>query len=702
MVTITIKGRPFALEDAFGQAVGHLQAGNFAQVVDICRAIVALAPDHFRAQHGIGLGLHRMGQSFQALPYIRAALQINPAYYEAHINLGNVLRESGQPEEALACFLRAADLRPEAPLPHFNAGNALSDLGRLQEALERYSRALELDAAYLDPLPGRARIFSILKEHEKAAADYRRFLASCPDHWNATYYLGTQLAELGRHDEAACCYRRAISLDPTQHDPWLALGNFLAAGVARGEPSGLDEAIDCYREALDHGATDTRVNVGLGNLLLARGDLDAALNEYRQAMEQNPDHIQANSCYVMSLHYHPAPQLPELYREAARWHSRFAAKVPKLTGHGNLPDPDRRLRIGYLSADLWRHPVGFHLMPALYHHSERFEIYCYHNNPNADLYTERLRSYSDGWRVIADLSDEAVQDMVLADGIDILVDLSGHTGGNRLLLFARKPAPVQVSWLGYHFSTGLKEIDYILMDDNAVLPGEERWFSEQVVRLPQTRFCYEPPPYAPEVAPLPASRNGCITFGSFNNLAKVTPQVVRLWARLLSALPGSRLLIKSSALAGEAASQRFLRDFADQGIAPERLILRGQSEHKTMLAEYGDVDIALDPFPFNGGITSCEALWMGVPVLTLTGDRPIARQSTAFLRTIGLTDFVAGNEEEYCALASRWADNISELALIRSGLRRLMKNSLLCDGKRFSANLESAYREMWRNWCGSR
>ncbi|HEY6838681.1 MAG TPA: tetratricopeptide repeat protein, partial [Geobacteraceae bacterium] len=590
----------------------------------------------------------------------------------------------------------------DAPVGQFNIGNVLNDLALPREAVEYYTRAVSLDPSFVDAHFGKASTLYAVKDFEAACTAYRNVLALRPDHCEAAYGLAMGLAELGQHEEAASWFRRAIALDPGKRDAYLALGNLLSMRVDHQDPSGLDEAIDCYRKVLVMKPDDAKSRARLGNMLLVQGKIDETLSEYRLALEYTPDLIDAHSCYLMSMQYHPAPQLSELYEESVKWYRKFAAPVPKITGHRNGREPERRLRIGYVSADFKRHPVGFHLMPVLQHHdAERFEVYCYSNEVRTDFYTDRMQSYVDNWRTIDGLDDEVVQNMIVDDKIDILVDLAGHTSGNRLLLFARRPAPVQVSWLGYFFSTGLAEIDYIIMDETAVLPGEERWFAEKVVRLPDTRFCYEPVPYAPEVAPLPAERNRYITFGSFNNLAKVTPQVVRLWARVLREIPDARLLIKSPAFHGAAAREHFQSLFAKEGIVPERLILRGQSEHIAMLGEYGDMDIALDPFPFNGGITTCEALWMGVPVLTLTGNRPIARQTTAFLRAVGMPEFIARSEDEYCELARRWAERIEALVEIRQQLRRKMRDSLLCDGKRFTANLESAYRQMWRAWCES-
>lgn len=299
------------------------------------------------------------------------------------------------------------------------------------------------------------------------------------------------------------------------------------------------------------------------------------------------------------------------------------------------------------------------------------------------------------------MSDADLAAQIRADGIDILVDLSGHTAGNRLTVFGRKPAPVQAAWLGYFNTTGVGAIDYVLMDAATVPEGGERWFTEEVVRLPEGRFCYAPPDYAPPVAPLPARARGHVTFGSFNNMAKVTPAVIELWAAVLQAVPGARLILKWKSLADAAECDRLRQAFAAHAIAPERLELRGPTPHREMLTEYGDVDIALDPFPFCGGLTSCEALWMGVPIVTLPGSRPVSRQTLGFLNQLDASELAAPSAARYVAIAAELAGDLDRLATLRADLRARMAGSSLCDGARFTRGLEAAYRTMWRRWCGA-
>jgi predicted O-linked N-acetylglucosamine transferase (SPINDLY family) len=359
--------------------------------------------------------------------------------------------------------------------------------------------------------------------------------------------------------------------------------------------------------------------------------------------------------------------------------------------------------VGYVSADFNCHPVGFFLAPVFANHDrETIDVVGYSNGVRRDWLTRQLREQCTGWRSLTGLSDRAAAAMVAADGIDILVDLSGHTWGNRLGVFARKPAPVQLSWLGFWGTTGLSAIDYILSDATTIPAGEEALYSETVFRLPVNRFCYHAPHFAPAPAPPPCLAGGPVTFGSFNDTRKLSGDVIQLWARILHETPGTRLLLKSSPLADPALRRTSLAAFADHGVTAERLILRASTPHPDMLAEYADVDIALDPFPFSGGMTSCEALWMGVPVVTLPGRRAVSRQTLGFLQVLGLPGLVAASADDYVRIASSLAADRPRLASLRQTLRHRMAGSLLCDGAAFTRNLEAAYRTMWQAWCATR
>jgi predicted O-linked N-acetylglucosamine transferase (SPINDLY family) len=402
---------------------------------------------------------------------------------------------------------------------------------------------------------------------------------------------------------------------------------------------------------------------------------------------------------LLTQHYSNSISNAELFAAARRFGESFEGKATARI-FANDRTPARRLRIGYVSGDFLQHPVGFLLARVLEAHDRgAVEIFCYANDAKVDDMTNRLRGAADHWRSIVGVSNADAAALIQRDGIDLLVDLSGHTAKNRLPLFALRAAPVQVAWLGYFGTTGLGAMDYLLMDEAAVPRGEERWYTEAVIRLPHGRFCYAPPDYASAPAEPPSIRRGYATFGSFNNIAKLGPDVVSLWAGVLRATPGSRLLLKWQSLDDDNERRRLGEAFLAAGLAPERLELQGFSPHAEMLAQYGAIDIALDPFPFGGGLTSCEALWMGVPVVTLPGDRPASRQSVGFLDHVGLNDCVARSPAEYVECAAALAADSARLTALRRSLRSRMTASPLCNGALFTPTLEAAFREMWRRWC---
>jgi predicted O-linked N-acetylglucosamine transferase (SPINDLY family) len=399
--------------------------------------------------------------------------------------------------------------------------------------------------------------------------------------------------------------------------------------------------------------------------------------------------------------FSPAFDDRALLAEAARWEEQHAAPLRRfILPHANRPDADRRLKVGYVSPNFWRHVICHFLAPLLEGHDHAaFEIYCYASVKRPDQTTARFRKSADVWRDVLGMSDEALSAQVRADGIDILVDLTQHMADSRLLAFARKPAPVQVAWLAYPGTTGLRSIDYRFTDawlepDGA--PGLES--VERPVRLPDSWFCFDPIDEYPQPGELPALRTGQVSFGCLNNFCKVNDAVLQLWARVLQAVPGSRLLLRCPP--DSATRDRVWQFFASQGIAAERVeLLRRTRTREEFLQLFARIDVALDPFPYNGGTTTCEALWMGIPVLTLPGAVAVSRLGLSILSTVGVAEFVAGSEEAYVQLAARLAGDLPRLAQLRSGLRARMQASVFMDGPRFARNVEHAYRDLWRAWC---
>jgi predicted O-linked N-acetylglucosamine transferase (SPINDLY family) len=402
------------------------------------------------------------------------------------------------------------------------------------------------------------------------------------------------------------------------------------------------------------------------------------------------------------MHFHPDYDAQRIAQEHSRWNRQHAEPLKQFIGpHRNGRIRDRRMRIGYVSPDLRQHSVAYFLENLLAHHdASSVEVFCYSDVIRPDATTARMQKLCAQWREIVGLKDTEVDQKVREDRIDILVDLAGHTANNRLLLFARKPAPIQVTYLGYPDTTGLRAMDYRLTDAYADPPDVTGGYSEQLVRLPETFLCYRPSYGAPEIGPAPALESGRVTFGSFNALAKVNAPLVAMWSKILEQIPNSRLILKNQGLGSAGARRHILEYFAAHHIAPDRVELMGWARSEAgHLQLYNRIDIALDTFPYHGTTTSCEALWMGVPVVTRAGSAHVSRVGVSLLSNVGLAELVTDSQEKYVQLARELAHDLSRLSNLRSTLRKRMEQSPLMDAPRFARNVESAYRQMWRRWC---
>lgn len=481
---------------------------------------------------------------------------------------------------------------------------------------------------------------------------------------------GNALARQYRFEEAASAYRQALAAAPHLSGAWNNLGN------VEKYLGHFDAAMDCYQRALE--------------VMASNGEATP------EELARRHSNLLISSHYLDSLSH---DRLFELHRE---WAARHADRLaPDSVAWPHSLEEDRPLRLGYVSGSFNGKIVG-HLLYSILrtHDRRRFTLAAYSSTRESDAYTTCLREQFHLWRDVSGQDDATVCRQIREDRIDILVDLDGHSPTGRPLIFARRAAPVQVAWLDYFNTTGLSTMDYILTDPHTTPEDSPQRYTETVWRLPETRFCYTPPDYAPPVAPAPTLESGRLTFGSFNRQDKLNPRLIDLWAKLLRTTPDTRLLLKNTALDITAVRQTLMERFTRQGVEPERLILRGRSPHAQMLAEYGEVDIALDTFPYNGGLTSCECLWMGVPIVALEGERMIARQTAAMLRLLGLDDWVARTPEEYLDIARHKSRQILEVTDLRARLRKLMIASTLCDAERFTRQLESAYRDMWRRFRG--
>jgi predicted O-linked N-acetylglucosamine transferase (SPINDLY family) len=685
-------GKPAPI-DGLAVATAHYDAGRPDQAEAACRRVLATEPGHLDALNLLAVAQQAQGRLDDAIGTYQRLIGIAPDFAEVHANLGVALWRHGRRAEAIAAYRRAVAIKPDYAEAYCNLGNALRSCDKPEEAAAAYRQAIGIRPGYAEAHAYLGAALQELGRIEEAVAACRRAIGLRPDLAEAHCNLGNALRDQGKYREAAAAYRRSIGLWPDYFVAHANLGNVLR------DQGLLTEAVGAYRQAIAVKPDFALAHCNLGNALQDQGRLDEAMAAFRRAIDIDPDYAPAHSNLLMCMHYASSVSATDLHAEALAFGRRHDAASTDAS-FDNVPDADRRLRIGYVSADFRNHPVGYFLARVLAARDPAAaEIICYAHQPTDDAMTARLRGHADQWRSIIGMSDADAAAMIRRDAIDILVDLGGHTANNRLTLLALRPAPVQATWLGYFDTTGLSAIDYILADRFVAPPGEEDRFSETVWRLPEIYLCYAPHEVAVEPAPPPALANGFVTFGCFNNRAKITDDTVRVWAEVLRRVDGARLFLKNRSLADAAVTDALAGAFSSYGIARERLILEGQSPLPELLAAYNRIDIALDPFPFAGGTTTAEALWMGVPVVTLRGDRWVGRMSEGMLTTVGLADLVAGDEAGYLRIAAGLAADLSRLGALHAGLRRMVEDSPFCDGPRFARALEAAYRGMWRGWC---
>lgn len=652
-------------------------------------------PGLVEAWRNLGCVRVQQGQPERAESPLRRAIALRPDFAEAHNDLGCALRAQGRIHEALACFRRAIELAPDFAEAHFNLAQILTRAGEVEGAARAWAATVKLRPEWAEALAMAASAMAGFGRYREAAGYARRALVLRPELAEAHNALGVALEALGELEEALESYRAALRHRPEYAEAWNNVGNVLA------RQGRLREAEQAYRRALGIRPDYAIAWNNLAHAQEKQGAVGEALACYRRALEADPAFAQAHSNLLLCLHYQPELDRDGILAEHRRWAARHAPRRPA-RGHGNDPDPARPLRIGYLSPDFRRHAVAFFIEPVLACHDRReFRVICYSNVVCGDATTARLRSLADEWVEVHGLSDEAAEELIRAAGVDILVDLAGHTAGGRMGLVARKPAPLVVNWLGYPDTTGLEAVDYRITDEAADPRGEaEGYYTEELVRLPVPFLCYRPPEEAPEVSAAPALHAGVVTFGGFHNLAKINARVAACWAAILARVPGSRLLLKTAALDDACARERLGRMLAESGVPLERVETRGHAKSlKDHLACYGEVDLALDTFPYAGTTTTCEALWMGVPVVTLAGRAHVSRTGLSILKAVGLEDLAASSEEEYVRIAVSLAGDPERLAKMRAGMRRRMQASRLLRAEEFVRDLERAYRQMWRRWC---
>lgn len=673
----------------FAAAVARHQAGDLAEAERLYRSILTLLPDHAPTLCNLGAVLARQERFEEAGRCYTICLAATPGYADAHFNLGNLYRRLNQFREAVAQYQECLKAKPGHGSAYFNMGLALVSLGEYAAAVECFRQTVALEPQNTDAYNRLGDTLLRVGQVNDGIEQFRRYVALRPDDARGYNNLALGVANAGRPAEAVELLQKALSLNPNYPDAYNTLG------LAYEALNRKDDAAASYREAVRLKPDFADAWSNLGTNLTEQGRVEEAIAALRTSLEVRPNSLPIVSNLLLTLNYssHVTPE--QVAAEHRKFGDVFTPTIPP-SPLPTDPDPDRRLRIGYLSADFRQHTVAGFIETLLLHHDrEKFHVSAYAHVPRPDDVTTKLQKLADRWRFVNGLTDEQAAAQIRADKIDVLIDLSGHTAGNRLLTLAARPCPVQATLFGYPNTTGLKAVDYRITDAVSDPPGlTEPLYVERLLRLSGLAWAYQPPADAPPVTPLPAAAGDTFTFGCLNNAAKISDACLHAWAKLVQAVPGAKLVL----LAGQSkcGAERLTKLFAEAGLAADRLDLLMRLPRKDYFEAYARFDLALDPFPYNGGVTTCDALWMGVPVLAVAGASYVSRQGASILTHVGSPEFIAESPEQMIELAKTWATNRDLLADIRTGLRGQVAKTV-GDGKAYVRTLEAGLRQAWKD-----
>ncbi len=677
------------------------QAGRLQESETFCRQVLAEAPDHPAALHVLAVVMHQTGRNDQALELITRAVAKKPTDAEYRNSMGVMLMAARRPKEAMVAFEAAIRMHNAFPGALTNLANLLLDQGNWEQAAVCARKAIALQPRLIEAYSLLGAAMFIGGRIDESIAVSQKALSMDPKSYQALGNLGNSMMVSGRIDEAIQIYRRTVALHPNAAGGWSNLGNALQQRAMT------EEAFTACLKAteLDPNLADAHNN--LGNVYKDLARMEEACDEYIKAIAIRPQMstFHSNLVYAMWFCQHYTAQ--QIYAESKKWADFLAEPLTRASApHTNDKNPNRRIKVGYVSADFRDHPVGRLISPLILNHDRsKFEIILFSGVSRPDAVTQRIYSNVDKVLNTRDASDDNLAAIIRQEKIDLLIDLTLHMGGSKMPVFARKPAPVQITYLAYCATSGMKAMDYCVTDQNldppppgsTELDGPSPVHSETLLRMKGCYWCYTASPEAPPINPLPALSRGFPTFGSLNSFTKLNPGVHDVWARLLREIPNARMFMVVPG--GAAAQKRAADEYAKRGVDPQRLSMSDITPFAIYFRHFLQVDVALDPFPYAGGTTTMDALYMGVPVVTLEGGWATARAGITLMKNIGKPEWIAKNADEYVAIATGLVNNLPLLSQLRQQLRPMMVNSPLMNGKNFALDMESAYRRAWERYC---
>jgi protein O-GlcNAc transferase len=662
----------------------------FSEAISYFEQALQRQKDFTAAHVGLGAAFQAVGRLAEAEECFRKALNGDPNDVDSHNNLGGLFKVLGRFSEAESCYRAALIIAPESADTYIKLGSLLKDMGKGTESLFCYTKALNIDPLREEIQNDLGLALAEQGRFNEAEVYYQNALKIAPNYWKAYNNLGLSLYSMGRFTEAEAAFEKAIELNPNEA---LVFSNLSLPLVAQGQ---IKKAEISLKKAIEIAPAYVNAYINLGTNYLAQGLAQEAESAFLQALALEPDSTKAKSNLLFTMNYLGGHSADYRLGQACQYDRIVADKVGDVFTTWQPVSQVKRLRIGLVSGDLRQHPVAYFLENwAQYVDSSRVELIAYLTDVREDTVTHRLKPHFSGWKSLVGLCDQAAAQLIHDDSINILFDLSGHTAGNRLSVFAWKPAPVQVSWLGYFATTGMAAMDYFIADEIGVPESNKPQFVEKIKYLPDTRLCFTAPEVSIEVLHLPALANGYITFASFQTMVKAGDDVLALWAEVMRALPNARLRWQCKSFEDTTVADDLRQRLAQFGVHSDRVTLLGSVSREAYLVAHAEVDVILDTFPFPGGTTTCEALWMGVPTLTLAGNTLIARQGASLLTAAGLGDWVAVSKAEYVSKALLLTSDLGKLANLREKLRQQVLASPLFDASRFAKNMENALWEMW-------